>query len=123
MIQSLSESTSLALSIAPGLQDRLVIKLVANDSSVKGRTAPSSVTSSQSVENQDLEEAVAQVQEALHQGQSRVQLSVDNELNKVVVKVVDKDSGELIRQFPPEEFLRVQRFLKEHSGLLLTEEA
>ena len=77
----------------------------------------------QEVNISDLEKIVAQVQESLKPIESRIQLSVDEDLNRVVVKVVDSDSGELIRQLPPEDVLQVQRFLNEQSGLILEEEA
>ena len=122
MIQGLSEHSSLA-SFAQGPKESTRANSAPEASPVQTRKAPSRDISSQSVGNQALDEIVAQVQETLDQVEPRIKLSIDGELNRVVVKVFDTDSGELIRQFPPEDILKIQRFLKEHSGLLLTEEA
>jgi len=53
---------------------------------------------------------------------------VDEELGITIVRVVDKDTDELIRQFPPEELLNLSRRLKElieedfaSTGVLLQE--
>lgn len=45
---------------------------------------------------------------------------VDEELGVTIVRVIDKETDELIRQFPPEELINLSRRLKElneqHSG-------
>ena len=40
---------------------------------------------------------------------ARVTMSVDAQLREVIVKVVDPESGEVVRQIPAEERLRQQR--------------
>ena len=54
---------------------------------------------------------------------SRVEVSFDKEINQVIIRVVDKETGDLQRQFPPEDILEIKRFLSEHSGLFVEEEA
>ena len=53
---------------------------------------------------------------------SRVEISFDQEINQVIIRVVDKETGDLQRQFPPEDILELKRFLNEHSGLFVEEE-
>lgn len=65
---------------------------------------------------------VARLQEALKQIEPRVELSVDDDINRVIFRVVDKESGDLIRQIPPEEVVELDRFLSGHSGLLVEED-
>lgn len=48
-----------------------------------------------------------------------LQFSIDEELEQTVVKVVDGESGELIRQIPEEVFLELARKLKEDGELRL----
>ena len=43
--------------------------------------------------------------------------------NRLITRVVDRESGELIRQIPSEEVLRMARNLSETSGLLLQTQA
>lgn len=57
-----------------------------------------------------------------------LQFKVDEELGVTIVRVIDKETDELIRQFPPEELINLSRRLKElnehssgNSGVLLQE--
>ena len=57
-----------------------------------------------------------------------LQFEVDEELGVTIVRVIDKETDELIRQFPPEELINLSRRLKElneqntgNSGILLRE--
>lgn len=52
-----------------------------------------------------------------------LQFSVDREVNKVVVKVVDTATKEVIRQFPSEEMLAISKALDKLQGLLLKTQA
>lgn len=46
----------------------------------------------------------------------------DKELNRVVVKVIDPESGELLREIPPESVLEALKELKRSLGSLVDEE-
>ena len=39
-------------------------------------------------------------------GNNKIDYQVDHETNEVVIRIVDNESGEVIRQIPGEEFLR-----------------
>ena len=39
-------------------------------------------------------------------GNNKIDYLVDHETNDVVIRIVDKESGEVVRQIPGEEFLR-----------------
>jgi flagellar protein FlaG len=69
-----------------------------------------------------LEEALDLLQETLRHVQPQVQLSVDPGVNQVVFRVLDKESGELIRQIPPETVLELNRFFADQSGLFIEED-
>jgi flagellar protein FlaG len=66
---------------------------------------------------------VAQVSEVLDSTDPRLKIEVDDETDRVVVKVIKEESGEVIRQFPPEELLELEKFLSGSKGLLLQERA
>ncbi|GJL66066.1 MAG: hypothetical protein NPIRA05_10370 [Nitrospirales bacterium] len=140
MIQSVPESTSAALSIGQGVRDRSGAKATSDSTDVQEkkpsvRLSSSSedrnnasgiqetLTTRDAVLSQDLKEKVARIQDTVNQLDSHVQFSVEEDLDRVVIKVVERDSGELIRQIPSEEVLQAQRFFDEHSGILLEEEA
>jgi len=63
-----------------------------------------------------LERATAAVNDALKSAGTQVKLQLDQESNQVVVKVV-KESGEVIRQFPPKEVLELAKYLSEEGTL------
>lgn len=68
-----------------------------------------------------LEKAVGKIRDVLRRSDSRLQFEIDQDLQRVVVKIVNGDSGEVIRQIPAEEVLDLERNLAEQKGLLLEE--
>lgn len=74
-----------------------------------------------------LEEAVSNLNDYVQQQERNLQFSVDEVTGRSIVKVVDAQTEEVIRQFPPEEVLNMARFLREksaeESGLILRTEA
>lgn len=44
-----------------------------------------------------------------------VHLEVESSLHIVLAKLIDKDSGEVIRQIPPAEIIRISKALKEQA--------
>lgn len=70
-----------------------------------------------------LEKAVREINDSM-QGQSvGVRFEVDNDTDRLVVKVVDRQSGELIRQIPSEEVLRIAKLLGKVPGALMDQSA
>jgi uncharacterized FlaG/YvyC family protein len=49
-----------------------------------------------------------------------LQFAVDTQTGQRVVQVIDKETGELIRQVPPEELLNVMQSLRALKGVLLS---
>ena len=153
MIHSVPETTSVALSVGQGVRDRSgakansestdvqekksAIRLASPSergtdsseiqSSLRGQTAlgaqEAEAAKDVSTISQDLKDKVALIQNSINQIDSQVQFSVEEDLDRVVVKVVERETGELIRQIPSEEVLRAQRFLEEQPGILFEEEA
>lgn len=74
-----------------------------------------------SASKEDLVEPVQQVNEALNP--HGVQFEVQDQDGSVVVKVVDQESGDVIRQIPSEEALAVAERLDELTGRLFNQEA
>ena len=71
---------------------------------------------------EQVEEFVSRLQNALQNIEPRIELSVDKELKQVIIRVFDEESGELIRQIPSEEILKLDRFFADPSGLFVEEE-
>ncbi len=68
-----------------------------------------------------LEQAVGKVREILQQSESHLQIEVDPDLQRVVVKILNAESGEVIRQIPPQEVIELAKNLSNHKGLLFEE--
>ena len=75
-----------------------------------------------SFNEEQIQATVARLQEALKPIESRVEVSVDNDINQVIFRVVDKETGDLIRQIPLESVVELDRFLSGHSGLFVEED-
>jgi flagellar protein FlaG len=47
--------------------------------------------------------------------------SVDKDTNRTVVKVLERESGDVIRQIPADEVLKIAKVLDELKGLIIRE--
>ncbi|KAA0876592.1 flagellar protein FlaG [Nitrincola tapanii] len=70
-----------------------------------------------------LEEAIDQLNSLMRDGQRALNFSVERDINKVVVKVMDVETEEVIRQFPDEQALKFAKHLEGMMGLLFNEKA
>jgi flagellar protein FlaG len=59
------------------------------------------------------------INEQLKSLNTSIQFSIDDKSDEVVVRIVDKESGEVIRQIPPESIVRLRDSLKDMSGLIV----
>ncbi|MEN8166071.1 MAG: flagellar protein FlaG [Pseudomonadota bacterium] len=57
--------------------------------------------------------AVSQIQDFAQMLSRELQFDVDEDLGRTVVRVLDKESGDLIRQIPSDEILVLARLMKE----------
>ena len=65
------------------------------------------------VSPEQLHSAVAQANMIGEFLDKRLSFNIDVKMNKVVVKIVDKNTGEIVRVVPPEEMLRMLAHLKQ----------
>ncbi len=80
-------------------------------------------TSQAPVDRAEIDRAAVKINELLSLADSQLEIHVDDETERVVVKVVEQESGEVIRQIPPEELLELEKYLSSPKGLLLQEQA
>lgn len=50
---------------------------------------------------------------------ARLLIEQDEVAGSFVYKIVDADSGEVIRQFPQDQLLEVMEFFKQHTGVVI----
>lgn len=71
-----------------------------------------------------LKNAVDNINRAMKQNNSNVEFSIDKDTKQTVIKVVESQTGQLIRQFPSEEILAVSRMIDEaQRGILVKQKA
>jgi flagellar protein FlaG len=85
-------------------------------------------TSGQATDPEALRQAVERAQNALPPKARGIAFSMNEKTNTVVVKIIDRESEEVIRQIPSEEFLKIAEALNEQiddirSGLLVQQKA
>ncbi len=73
----------------------------------------------ESVSAEVVDKMVQDVADRLQTNQRQLQFSVDTETNSTVVRVIDSETKELIRQIPSEELLAISRRLEAATGLLV----
>jgi flagellar protein FlaG len=131
MIASISQGASSVISLSVGQEirvrdnqkvgedrDRPIDKKAAN------RKESTELQESQvsKIAPDQIQEVVIRLQSTLQNIQPRIELSVDKELKQVIFRIIDKESGELIRQIPSEQVLELDRFFADQSGLFVEEE-
>lgn len=60
----------------------------------------------------ELNRAVSQINDAIKMRDSRIQFEIESDISTVVTKIVDGSTGEVLRQIPSEEVLRIARALE-----------
>ncbi|MDJ0805692.1 MAG: flagellar protein FlaG [Gammaproteobacteria bacterium] len=79
----------------------------------KSTRTEGSDTQSSAVPKEQLVGAVSQMQDFAQMLNRELQFDVDEDLGRTVVRVLDKESGDLIRQIPSDEVLALAKQMKE----------
>jgi flagellar protein FlaG len=108
-----SASASTTASVSSGRQ---------NVAALAGNSLPPVSTGSQDVSSEQIQEVVAKLNEHAQSINRDLQFSVDDASGRTVIRVVNSETEELVRQIPSEEVLRISRNLQENiennSGLI-----
>lgn len=67
--------------------------------------------------------AVSDINKAIQNFSQGLQFSVDKDTQRVVVKIVDQQTNQVIKQIPTEEALEISKSLSKLQGLLVKHEA
>ena len=77
-----------------------------------------------SLTDQQLQQAVDDLQKAVEPYASELRFSVDKTSGRTVVKVLDAATGQILKQFPSEEMLLVSKAIEKfRQGLLIDKQA
>jgi flagellar protein FlaG len=75
-------------------------------------TSEAAVNKNEVFSKSELDMAVDSANEIGRMLKRKLNFSIDSGTEKVVVKVIDEESGEVVRQVPPQEMLRIAAHLK-----------
>lgn len=75
------------------------------------------------VDNVALDDAVNKINAFIAPSSASIQFSVDADSNRTVVKVVDLETKQVIRQFPNEDVLAMSKALDKLQGLMVKQTA
>lgn len=131
MISTLSDSASfITVSVGNEIRVRDGQKPLAGDAqrpsekrapvfptdSTEGHTVNTPLTAEQ------VQATVTRLQETLKHVDPRIEISLEKDINQVVFRVVDQESGDLIRQIPSENMIELERFITGQIGLFVEED-
>ncbi len=69
----------------------------------------------------DIRETLENLEKIISQFNRRFEFVVDENIDRVIVKVIDKQTDKVIKEIPPEEIQHLLARLKETVGLLVNE--
>lgn len=70
---------------------------------------------------ESIDDAVEVLNDALSRKHTSAQIRKDDQLNRFLITIKDKDSGEVVREIPAEALLKFARNLEELKGILFDE--
>jgi flagellar protein FlaG len=71
--------------------------------------------------NESIDDAVEVLNQALSLRNTAASITRDEELNRYLVTIRDKESGEVVREIPDEALIKFARNLQELRGILFDE--
>ena len=83
--------------------------------------ASQAVSAAESAES--VRQAVEQVNDALRRVSAGVEFSLDQGSGRVIARVVDSETKEILRQIPSEQMLAISRAIDDLRGMLIQQEA
>ena len=76
---------------------------------------------------EDVDKAIETIQKKMEKFRnivkSEAEFKIDRKTGMVIVKIKDKETGEVVRQIPPEVVVRLARTIEEFLGMLFDERA
>ena len=92
--------------------DQIAVSVVRQAADVKAEIAKPS--------NDQLKQSVDDINKVLASSSISVQFQVDPDYKDLIVRIVDQDSGKLIRQMPTEDVVRMSKAMDNLKGVLFS---
>ncbi|MCK4297650.1 MAG: flagellar protein FlaG [Candidatus Marinimicrobia bacterium] len=71
----------------------------------------------------DIPELVSKVNQFIHSFSTKLSFHYDDRVSRPIIRVIDKETGEVLRQIPPEEWIKRLRHLNSATGIVLRQKA
>jgi len=69
----------------------------------------------------ELKDALKKVNDTINIFDKRYHFLIDDKTNRIVVQIINKETGEVIKEIPPEEVLKLAARIRELLGLFIDE--
>jgi len=89
----------------------------------QAEAAPPPAPVPEPVRAETMKQIASNINDFLKSSSSNLQFMVDVDTKKVVVRVVDSETNQLIRQIPSEEMVAISKALDQMTGLLVKQTA
>ncbi|MEZ5565136.1 MAG: flagellar protein FlaG [Gammaproteobacteria bacterium] len=109
---------------SPTAGSRIQAQHAGGDQAMAGKTVPVSgqkLPAAPPPTHEQVRQAVEQIQSYLNDSQRQLEFQIDDGSGRTVVRVVNPDTHELIRQIPSEEVLTLSRAMSTTSGQLISD--
>jgi len=73
-------------------------------------------------EEKNIKEALDKISTIANFFNRKIKIEVDKDLNVMIVKVIDVDTDQVIRQIPAQELIELSKHAKDQKGLLINKE-
>lgn len=73
-------------------------------------------------EDKNVKEALDKISSVANSYNRKIRIEVDKDLDIMIVKVIDGDTDQVIRQIPAEELIELSKHAKDQKGLLINKE-
>ena len=107
----------------PGREPRSADSAEMVDSRQAPGVEPAENTEAQPLSVEELTDAVSRINDHMQVVRRNLEFNLDEESGKTIVKVIDAETEEVVRQIPSEEIVELAKHLKEIRGLLFKAEA
>lgn len=125
-VQALSSALMTFVSPLPGTPNRAADTILPADADQQILAEDGSAISQEPATQQEVAEAMENLKQAVA-GVSdmarNLQFSIDEDTGRTVVKIVDPETQEVIRQIPSEQLLSIAKSLASSTGLLVKQQA
>jgi flagellar protein FlaG len=127
-VQSVNTASAAVIQSSVSNQGNSAARQVKSDAQVVAQVAATEIKSSGVTESAQptkevVAKAAAQLQEFVSSMGRNLNFSVDESTGYNVVRVVNPDTGELIRQLPSEELLKISRDFQRLNNVLVSQRA